>query len=130
MVIKMRISIIYDSKYGNTRSLSDFLEKNLKNSENEVRTFQSRKSNLSELKKFQPEIILFGGPTHFGKPTNTLIKFIKSLGKSSENFSIKKAAVYNCYYGDMVGEMIKDQILLSLPQTVVFKEYLAQPFFR
>ena len=65
-----------------------------------------------------------GRPTHFGKPTLSLRKYIAKLGKLGHSTTIHKAAVFNCHIGDDVCENIQNLISAALPQIKVFEKSL------
>ena len=113
---KLKIAILYDSKYGNTKQLAEFMAEKIKSSGNEVHLFRTKKSKPKELLAFQPEALLVGGPTHMGKPALTLGRYIKKLGKNVPSSTINKAAVFNCYTGDIVCNIIQNQVSEVLPQ--------------
>ena len=120
----MKIGIIYDSKYGNTKLVAEFLAEKIQDAGHEVQLFRTKKTKPAELLAFQPEAILVGGPTHFGKPTRTLAKYIAKIGKLGHSTIIDKAAVFNCHIGDDVCKNIQNLISDALPQIKVFEKSL------
>ncbi len=120
----MKIGILYDSKYGNTKHVSEFLAEKMQASGHEVPLFRTKQPKPAELLAFQPDAILVGGPTHFGKPTRTLRKYIAKLGKLGHSAIIHKAAVFNCHIGDDVCENIQNLISAALPQIKIFEKSL------
>ena len=120
----MKIAILYDSKYGNTKQLAELMAEKVKVDGHECQLFRTTKSKPAELLAFQPETILVGGPTHFGKPTRTLGKYIKKLGKLGHQTTIDKAAVFNCNTGDDICLIIQNQILDIFPQIKIFEKSL------
>lgn len=115
-VNEMKIAILYDSKYGNTKQVAEFLAEKIQDDGHEVQLFRTTETKPAELLAFQPEAILVGGPTHMHKPARTLSQYIKKLGKFGHQSTIQKAAVFNCYTGDDVCKMIQNQISDALPQ--------------
>ncbi|UYP46047.1 hypothetical protein NEF87_002332 [Candidatus Lokiarchaeum ossiferum] len=111
----MKIAILYDSKFGNTKKIAEFLATEGRTAGHETQLFRTTKTKASAINTFQPEAIMVGGPTHFGKPTSTLIKYVKKLGKIEHSSTIRKAAVFNCYTGEEVTKAMKGQISDSLP---------------
>ena len=112
----MKIAILYDSKYGNTKQVAEFLAEKMRAGGYEVQLFRTTETKPAELLAFQPEAILVGGPTHMHKPARTLSQYINKLGKLGPQSSIQKAAVFNCYTIDNVCRTIQDQISKALPQ--------------
>jgi flavodoxin len=120
----MKIAILYDSKFGNTKRLAEFLSEKTQAGGHEVQLFRTTKTKPKDLISFQPGAILVGGPTHWGKPARTLSKYIKKLGKYGHTSNIHKAAVFNCYTGDNVCKTIQNQISDALPQIEIFEKTL------
>ncbi|WP_371806732.1 flavodoxin domain-containing protein [Candidatus Lokiarchaeum ossiferum] len=118
----MKIAILYDSKFGNTKEIAEFLTAEGHTAGHETQLFRTTKTKPLNLIAFQPEAIMVGGPTHFGKPASTLKKYVKKLGKISGSSSLRKAAVFNCYTEQDVSKTIKDQISNSLPNINVFEQ--------
>ena len=120
----MKIAILYDSKYGNTKQLAEFLAEKLQTGGHEVQLFRTTKTKPPELLAFQPVAILVGGPTHLGKPARTLSKYIKKLVKLGHKSTIHKAAVFNCHTGNDICKIIQEQISDALPQIEIFEKSL------
>ena len=120
----MKIAILYNSKYGNTKTIAEFIVEQIQAGDHEVKLFRTKNTKPTELLAFQPEAILVGGPTHFGRPTSSIGKYIKKLGKLGQTSPIQKAAVFNCYTGDIVCNIIKTQISEALPQIKIFEKSL------
>lgn len=121
----MKIAILYDSKFGNTKEIAEFLATEGYAAGHKTQLFRTTKTKASAINTFQPEAIMVGGPTHFGKPSSTLIKYIKKLGKIGHSSTLRKAAVFNCYTGENVSELIKDHVSDSLPKIEVFEQFFA-----
>lgn len=121
----MKIAILYDSKYGNTKLLAGFLAEKMQAGGHEVQLFRTTKTKPAEVLAFQPVAILVGGPTHFGKPTRTLSKYIKKLGKIGRSSTIHNAAIFNCHTGNDVCKTIQNQISDALPQIEIFEKILS-----
>ena len=120
----MKIAILYDSKFGNTKQLAEFMAELIKAGGHEVQLFRTTKTKPAKLFAFQPEAILVGGPTHWGRPARTLSKYIKKLGKLGDPSNIHKAAVFNCNTGDDVCKTIQNQISDALPQVEILEKSL------
>ncbi|NHI92327.1 MAG: hypothetical protein EAX96_07470 [Candidatus Lokiarchaeota archaeon] len=117
----MKIAVLYDSKYGNTKQVAEFLADKMQVNNNQIRLFRTKESKPKDLLSFQPEIMLVGGPTHFGKPTRTLKKYIKSLGKSRPNNTFYKVAVFNCNIGGDICKLIEAELVDVFPKVEIFK---------
>lgn len=120
----MKIAILYDSRYGNTEQLAEFLGEKAKDGGHEVQLFRTKKTKPANLLAFQPVAILVGGPTHFGQPARTLRKYIEKLGKLRQASTMQKAAVFNCYTGDDVSITIQNQIFTALPKIEILEKTL------
>ena len=120
----MKIAILFDSKFGNTKTLAEYMSEKLKAKGHEVRLFRTKRTKPKELIAFQPVALLVGGPTHMGKPALTLGRYIKKLGKLGQASTIRKAAVFNCYTGNVVCNIIQGQLFKALPQIEVLENTL------
>ena len=114
----MKIAILYDSKFGNTKQVTEFLADQLNSSGYEVKSFRTKKTVPSELVAFEPEAILVGSPTHGKAPARTLKKYLKKLAKllkESSSVKIKKGATFNCFGGDNVCHQIAEKVREAIP---------------
>lgn len=120
----MKIAVLYDSKYGNTKQVAEFLAEGIQAENHEVRLFRTKETQPTELLAFQPMAILAGGPTHAGSPARTLGKYIRDLGKFGKEADIYKAAVFNCYNGRIVCKKIESQLIKAFPKLELFEKTL------
>ncbi len=120
----MKIAVLYDSKYGNTKQVAEFLMEEIQTKGYEVQLFRTTQTKPAELLAFQPTAILVGGPTHMHRPARTLSKYIAKLGKLAHLSTIQKVAVFNCYTIDDVCNTIQDQLSAVLPQIEIFEKSL------
>lgn len=120
----MKIAILFDSKYGNTKQIAEFLAEKLQAGGYTVQLFRTTKTKPADLLAFQPEALLVGGPTHMHKPARALSQYIKKLGKLGHQSPIFKAAVFNCYTVDNVCKTIQDQISDAFPQIKICEKSL------
>lgn len=90
----MKVAICYESKYGNTQLLAETIGE-------EMRRTGAMEVSVAHLKRVAPEtlanadLILVGGPTHFGGPTRRITKFIDDLAR--QNLRGKSVAVFDTY---------------------------------
>ncbi|MHA1730027.1 MAG: flavodoxin family protein [Promethearchaeota archaeon] len=91
----MKISIIYDSKFGNNKKVAESIAKHLK-SNNDVTVGYAKDINPISLVEKNPEVIIFGGPIHADSPSQTIKKWIKKFDRnlSNNNKKIKKSAAF------------------------------------
>ena len=109
----MKVAILYDSKYGNTKKIAEYLADKVNSSGHEVRLFRTGESKPENLLNFIPEVILVGGPTHMGRPARALGKYLKKMGKlikKGSSVNIKKSGVFNCYNNNIVCHKIKNNV--------------------
>ncbi len=92
MVVK--VAICYESKYGNTQLLAEAIGE-------EMRRAGDMEVSVAHLKRVDralltnADLILVGGPTHFGGPTRRITKFIDDLAR--QNLTGKSIAVFDTY---------------------------------
>lgn len=123
----MKVAVLFDSKYGNTKQLAEFLAEQLGSSDHEVKTFRTKETEPIDLLAFEPEAILFGAPTHVGSPARTLGKFIRKIGKLIEegtSANVKKAATFNCNNGDDVCHKIAKKVSEAIPKIELYNNSL------
>jgi flavodoxin len=95
--LPLKIVLIYESKYGNTKRVAEAIAE-------EIERVGGMETTLTSLKRVDVDdvtnydMILLGGPTHFGGPTRNVRKFIDAIGKRSVNG--KSIAVFDTYLGE------------------------------
>ena len=123
----MKVAVLFDSKYGNTKQLAEFLAEQLGSSGHEVKNFRTKETEPADLLAFEPEAILVGAPTHVGSPARTLGKYIKKIGKLIEegkSANVKKAATFNCNNGDDVCHKIEKKVSEAIPNIELYDNSL------
>lgn len=75
----MRVLVIYDSVYGNTKSIAEAIFKGFGIPES------GAVLNVKEASSERGDIIIVGSPTHGGRPTEGIQKYLDSLNESSIN---------------------------------------------
>ncbi len=120
----MKIAILYHSKFGNTKELAIYLAQKVKEKGHEIQLFRTTENKPKTLFEFDPDAMLVGGPTQFGKPVRKLSNYIKKLGKIVQKTSIEKAAVFNCYTSDDVTKIIQEQIADAFPKIKLMEKTL------
>jgi flavorubredoxin len=92
----MKILVVYDTKYGNTKLVAETILEGLKRVEGiETAIHDIEKLKLDELPDF--DVVLIGSPNHFGRPVRGINRFIDRLGELDTRG--KKAAVFDTYLG-------------------------------
>jgi len=92
MNVLVKVFIAYDSKYGNTKLVA---EKIMEDKGIETSIGYVKEINFNELADF--DTIVFGGPNHFGRPSQTIKKFVNKLAEL--DLKSKKVAVFGTYAG-------------------------------
>lgn len=96
VVIMVKILVVYESKYGNTKRVAETIIEDL----GEARGFEV---SLREVKEVdlkvvpQYDVLLIGSPNHMGKPTRGIRDFIDKLNGLQLNG--KLFAVFDTYLG-------------------------------
>jgi flavodoxin I len=90
----MKSFIVYDSKYGNTKTVAENIMQAL--------TDEGIETDIGYAKEVEPQKLLcfdaliFGSPNHMGKPSRTITKFLDSLVEIQLN--AKAAAAFDTYF--------------------------------
>ena len=88
---------MYESKYGNTKRVAETIAEEIKRvSGMEATVTALNDIDVNDIANY--DLILLGGPTHFGGPTRGVRKFIDALGK--RNVNGKYVAVFDTYLGE------------------------------
>ena len=101
----MNVFVVYDTKYGNTKRVSETIVEGLQ----EVEEIKIAISDVEEVdidNVANSDAILIGAPNHIGRPTRTIRKFIDQLGK--RDLTAKWVAVFDtCLGGDFDKALLK-----------------------
>ncbi len=95
MIIVMKVFIIYDSRYRNTKTVAEAISEGIK----EISAIEV---NIGYVKKIDPktlagyDAIVIGAPNHMGKPSLTMTEFIHALSRT--NIGAKWFAAFDTYY--------------------------------
>lgn len=73
-----KVAIIYESSYGNTRTVAESIAEGLKKAGVEVTTAKPQEADWAQLSIVQA--VLIGSPDHMGNAVSEIRKFIKELG--------------------------------------------------
>ena len=93
----MKVIIIYESKYGNTKRVAEMIIEAMKEVGGlETDLIMYKEADLDKIPEYNA--ILIGSPTHIGGPTRGIKKFIDKLGKL--NLEGKVGAVFSAYKSD------------------------------
>ena len=100
----VRVFIVYDTKYGNTKLVAEKIAEGIK----EVKGIETEVNDVKEvdLKRIQDaDAILIGAPNHMGSPSRTIMKFIGNLTK--HKLRAKGFAVFDTYMGKDFEKAVK-----------------------
>jgi flavodoxin len=93
----VKVAVLYESKYGNTKRVAETIAEEIKRvSGMEATVTALNDIDFNDIANY--DLILLGGPTHFGVPTRGVRKFIDALGK--RNVNGKYVAVFDTYLGE------------------------------
>ncbi len=92
----MKVFIIYDSKYGNTKIVAENILEKLKQVEGiEADIGYAKEVDLQKLICY--DALMIGAPNHMGRPSRTIQKFIEELGKL--DLKARNVVVFGTYSG-------------------------------
>ncbi|HKJ96858.1 MAG TPA: flavodoxin family protein [Thermoplasmataceae archaeon] len=78
----MKVIVVYDSMYGNTRKIAESISSAFDGTEC-IKTLHVEKATPEDLKGFS--LIIIGSPTHGGRPTPAVHKFMDNLPGAVKN---------------------------------------------
>lgn len=111
----MKALVAYVSKYGNTKIVADSIADELRRTGGiEATVMELKRVRIEDLAHY--DLILIGGPTHFGGPTRRLTSFIETLARG--NVSGPSVAVFDTYLGTDFEKSVKrmeEQIRSTVP---------------
>ncbi|UCD01484.1 MAG: flavodoxin domain-containing protein [Promethearchaeota archaeon] len=100
----MKVLIIYDTKYGNTKKVAELIGDGLKIvEENVIKIENVKEIDLNKDETY--DLILIGSPNHMGSYTTNVKKFIKKLPNSL--LKGKSFAVFDTYLGKDFEKVVK-----------------------
>jgi menaquinone-dependent protoporphyrinogen IX oxidase len=110
----LRVLIVYDTKYGNTKLVAEKIaEGTRKVEEIETDVVDVKKVDLKNIDSYVA--ILIGAPNHIGSPSRTIMKFIDELGK--RQLKPKDSAVFDTHMGNdlKAAEKLEKRIREKVP---------------
>jgi flavodoxin len=92
----MKVIIIYDSKYGNTKIAAENILEGIKQVEGfEVTIGPTKEVDIQKL--FSYDTLILGAPNHMASPSRTMKKFVEKLAKL--DLKTKFVVVFGTYSG-------------------------------
>lgn len=73
----MKVCIAYDSKYGNGKKLVEYIQTVVSKKGHDVEAYSVREINPGSLP--DADVYIFSSPTHIGRPSGKMKKFLKKL---------------------------------------------------
>jgi len=115
MDVTLRVVVCYESKYGNTERLAEAIAAEMRAAGGmEVTVTAMKGVDVDDIANH--DMILVGGPTHFGGPTRRVTKFIDALAQ--RNMNGKSVAVFDTYLGEDFEKSVKkmeEQVRATAP---------------
>lgn len=94
----VKVFIVYDTKYGNTKLAAESILDGVKTVE-EVETAIGYVKEVDVAKVADFDAIILGAPNHMGRPSRTMKNFVDKL--SEVDFKAKNVAVFGTYSGNV-----------------------------
>ena len=111
----MKVLVAYDTKYGNTKKVAEFIAEGIKTvEENEVDINHVNNIDLSKDEIY--DLIVIGSPNHMGSHTKKVKKFLTNLSKAP--LKGKSFAVFDTYQSKDFEKAVKKlekQITETMP---------------
>jgi len=100
----LKVSVAYDTKYGNTRLVAENIVSGLREVKAlDVALSDVEKVDIDDVADF--DVILIRAPNRFGRPARKITKFIDKLGKL--DLEGKQVAVFDTYLGKDFEKAVK-----------------------
>ena len=100
----VKVFVVYDTKYGNTKLVAEKIVEGIR----EVEGIETAISDVAEVdleNVADSDAILIGSPNHMGGPARSIRKFIDKLGKL--DLKAKWVAVFDTYLGGDFEKAVK-----------------------
>lgn len=102
----MRVNIVYDSKYGNGKKIAEYLDNSFEN--NNVKVFFVKDADPDYIRT--ADLYIFSTPTHMGKATRKMKKFVKNLQVDGE---AQKYGLITTYTKDKTDSLVDLERMLK-----------------
>jgi flavorubredoxin len=96
MMLLVKVFVIYDSKYGNTKLAAEKIVEGIEEVD-EIETSIGYVKEINSAKLADYDAILLGAPNHMGRPSRTMKKFVGRLAEL--DLKAKDVAVFGTYAG-------------------------------
>ena len=92
----VKVLVIYDSKYGNTKLAAESILKGIREVEGiEAAIGYVKEIDIGKLADY--DVIVLGAPNHMGRPSQTIKKFVNRLAEL--DLKAKNVAIFGTYAG-------------------------------
>lgn len=91
----VKVLVVYDSKYGNTKRVAQKIASSIKRDDAQVTTGYVKETVPEEVANFN--VLVIGAPNHMGKPSRTARKFVEKL--EPLKLDLAGVAVFDTYFG-------------------------------
>jgi len=93
--VMVKVFVVYDSKYGNTKRVAEKIAEGLRENEGiEVTLMYVKDANLQQIAA--SDALVIGAPNHMGKPSRTITQFIDKL--PTLNIKARWITVFDTYF--------------------------------
>jgi menaquinone-dependent protoporphyrinogen IX oxidase len=96
MMLLVKVFVVYDTKYGNTKLVAEHILKGLREVEGiETAIGYVKEIDIETMNDY--DAIVLGAPNHMGRPSRTMKKFVEKLAEL--DLKAKNVAVFGTYSG-------------------------------
>ena len=92
----VKIFVVYDSKYGNTKLAGESIAEGIRDTEG-VEVLVSSVKEVDASKVAAYDVLVLGAPNHMARPSRTMMKFVDRL--AGVELKAKDAAIFGTYSG-------------------------------
>ena len=93
----IKVFVVYDSKYGNTKLAAENILAGIREEDAEIETAIGYIKEIDIGKVADFDAVVLGTPNHMGRPSRTMKKFVDRLAKIK--LKAKDVAVFGTYSG-------------------------------
>lgn len=100
----MKVLVVYESMFGNTKQVAETIAENLNNIE-KIETVIKTAKEVDPTEVLDYDLIIIGSPNHMGGPTRGIKKFIDKLEKIG--LKEKKGATFDTYVRKNINKAVR-----------------------
>ena len=102
----MKIIIVYESKYGNTKKAAEAIGEGLSEEGHEIRVLRVKDTNLNEIQQY--DVVVIGSPTYAGTHAASIRKFINNI--STLNLEGKSVIAFDTHSAGGEGTFLRKAV--------------------